>query len=398
MKEDKFAKTVFFIASPFLTLPAILYGIYKKSQFSILLMVLVFGFLSYLYIPSVSNDRARYFEMFMEFQRYNFKDFITYLATHNRPDFILHFLVFITASLGLSLQLLLFGVTSFTVGVCFYLFNKVTESFYLTNRNFFLCFLIVLFSFSLDHLLSGTRFYFGTAWVLLAFYNGLFKTKNFIAILLLIVALFTHFSTALFIPLYFILYYFPRNHNLYRYFFLASFIAFFLSKDIIVSVISLIDFSGGYATKVELYIDQQDLVLRGIVEGSSNYILVYLFSIAWSIIAYLYLIITIKRKSLFRNLLFLCFGAVNLFYALPNVYSRYLIVVKIIFVLLLVYEYRERQSLKPIYATLGFLALNIVSNFIMLRYNLETSYFTKYSLSSFFIFFKEITPQDFLTF
>ncbi|MFV8280293.1 EpsG family protein, partial [Christiangramia marina] len=197
MKEDKFAKTVFFIASPFLTLPAILYGIYKKSQFSIYLLVLVFGFLSYLYIPHVSNDRARYFEMFFEFQRFDFKNFISYLAAHKRPDFILHFLVYSTAKLGLSLQLLLFCVTSFTVGIFFYLFNKVSENIHLTNNIFFFCFLTVLFSLSLDHLLSGTRFYFGTALVLLAFYNGLFKKENFSAIILLVLALFTHFSTAL---------------------------------------------------------------------------------------------------------------------------------------------------------------------------------------------------------
>ncbi|WP_282018056.1 EpsG family protein [Salegentibacter mishustinae] len=398
MKEDKLAKTVFFIASPFLTLPTILCGIYKKSQFSILLMVFIFGFLSYLYIPTVSNDRARYFEMFVEFQRFDFKDFITYLGAHNRPDFILHFLVYLTASLGLPLQLLLFGVTSFTVGTCFYLFNKVTENLNLTNKSFFLCFLIVLFSFSLDHLLSGTRFYFGAAWVLLAFYNGLFKGNHLRAILLLIVALFTHFSSALFIPLYFILYYFPRNYNFYKFFFLTSFIAFLLPKDIIVSVLSLLDFSGGYAAKAELYLEKQDFVQRGIAEGSSNYILVYFFSIAWSIFAYLYLIYTIRRKSLFRNLLLLSFAAVNLFYPVTNVYSRYLIVVKIIFVLLLIYEYREKRSLKPIFITLGLLTLNIVSNFIVLRNNIEASYLTKYSLSSFLIFFREITPQDFLIF
>src|SRR5690606_19730326 len=130
----------------------------------------------------------------------------------------------------------------------------------------------------------------------------------------------------------------------------------------------------------------------------SNYILVYFFSIAWSIFAYLYLIFPIKRKSLFRNLLLLNFAAVNLFYPVTNVYSRYLIVVKIIFVLLLIYEYREKQSLKPLIIILGLFALNIISNFIVLRNNIEASYFTKYSLSSFFIFFREITPQDFLSF
>ena len=398
MKEDKFAKTVFFIASPFLTLPLTLYGVYKKSRFSILLMVLFFGFLSYLYIPHISNDRASYFEMFIEFQTFDFKNFLIYLAAHNRPDFILHFLIYLTANLGISLQLLLFAITSFTVGVCFHLFNKITQNINFTSRSFFLCFLTVLFSFSLDHLLSGIRFYFGTAWVLLAFYNGLFKRNNFRAILLLIVALFTHFSTALFIPIYFILYYFPRKHNFYKLFFLFSFTALFLSKDIIVSVLSLLDFSGGYATKAELYLEGQDFVEKGISEGSSNYILVYLFSIAWSIYAYFYIIFSIKRKSLFRNLLLLSFGVVNLFYPITNVYSRYLIVIKIIFVLLLIYEYRERQSLKPILITLGLFSLNIVSNFIVMRYNFEVSYFTKYSLSSFFIFLREISPQDFLTF
>lgn len=398
MKEDKLAKTIFFIASPFLTLPAILYGIYKKSQFSFLLLVFVFGFLSYLYIPHISNDRARYFEMFIEFQRFDLQSFITYLAAHRRPDFILHFLVYVTANLGLSLQFLLFCVTSFTVGVFFYLFNRVSENINLSNRNFFLCFLLVLFSLSLDHLLSGTRFYFATALVLLAFHYGLFKQENFRAIVLLFVALFTHFSTALLIPLYFILYYFPRADNFYKFLFLSSFTALFLPKDIIVSLLSSLNFSGGYATKAELYLEGQDFVEKGIAEGSSNYILVYLFSIAWSVFAYLYLIFTIKRKSLFRNLLLLSFAAINLFYPVTNVYSRYLIVVKIIFVLLLIYENREKQSLKPIIITLGLLALNIISNFIVLRKNIVASYFTEYSLSSFFIFFREITPQDFLTF
>ena len=398
MKEDKFAKTVFFIASPFLTLPAVLFGIYKKSQYSIMLLVLIFGLLSYLYIPHISNDRARYFEIFEEFQRIDFEGFLFYLKENNRPDFILHFFIFICAKLGVSIQFLFFTVTSFTVGATFLLFNKITSNLNLSNRKFFACFLAVLFSFSLDHLLSGTRFYLGTALVILGFYEGLYKSNNLRGILYLTLALFTHFSTALFIPIYLTLYYFPHAYSFYKFLFLISLSAFLLPKDFIVSAISLFEFSGGYATKAELYLESQDFIEKNIVEGSSNYIFVYVFSIAWSFFAYLYLIFTINRKSHFRNLTLLTFAVITFFYPVTNIYSRYLIVAKIIFILLIIYELRENFSLKPILITTGLLFLNFISTLIILRYNLEISYLNRYSLSTFFIFFRDITPQDFLTF
>lgn len=396
MQENKLNKTVFFIASPFISLPAILYGIYKKSNYSLILLVVLLGLMSYLYVPNVTNDRARYFELYNEFLYVNFDGFVSYLINSGRSDFLLHLIIFLAAKTAIPVQIIFLGVTIFTVGVWFFIFNKIAEKEKLSRKCYFLCFLLVLFSFSLPDLFSGTRFYFASAFTMLAFYNGIYVKKKYKSIIFLFIALLIHFSSALFIVLYFVLFLFPRKYSLYRIIFLVSLIFLILPKSFVVNLVEVIGLADNYAQKTQLYLQEDDFLETGFKEGSVNNVVVYLMSIGWSFFAYVYLIITIKRKSLLRNMIYLFFGAVNVFYAVPTVYARYLIVLKFVFVLLIIYEVIYYKSLKPMFVTLGLNTVSIIGNIIVLRYIISESYFNYNTLTLFMVFLKKITPQDFL--
>ncbi len=391
----KISKCIIFLASPLLALPDIIYGIYRKSNFNLVLLSLFFGILSYLYVPNISNDRARYFEMYYKFSSYGLNDFVINVIKA-RADFILQGLVFIFSKAGISIQFLLLLVTSFTSGVWFYVFSKIADRSKLTKGAFFLCFILVLFSFSLPDLFSGLRFYFASAFLMLSFYNGFYQEKLSISLLCLVTAIFIHFSTLLFVPLYLCLRTFRYNYNGYRVLFLVSFVFVFLPKSFIASFVDVISFSEGYGTKAEVYLQGDDFIEGGISRGSASYIIVYTFSTVWSYFAYLYLILTIKRESFLRNLNYLFFGAVNIFYSVTTVYSRYLIILKFTFALLLISELMTYKNRKPVIIATGLFALNIINNLIVMRYNIQESFFNTDIFLLLTILFKSITLNDFI--
>lgn len=396
LKEKEIENLFLFLLSPFLYIPAAFYGVYKKSNFSLVVFTITFGLLSYLYIPYISNDRARYFEFYESFINFNFNDFIFYLTITKRADFLLHLLIYCSAKLQISVQFLLFGITSFTVGTLFYLFSKFVDKNEITNKNYFLCFLLILFSFSLPDLFSGIRFYFASAFVLLGFYKGINEGSRKQGILLLIIATLIHFSSILFIVLYVLLLIFPKKYNWYRSFFIASFVFVFIPKSFLITVIDVLNLPIGYNTKAELYLNNEDIIATGIQEGGTNSYLVYLFSIAWSYFAYVYLLATIKRKSIIRNFIYLFLATVNIFHAVPTVYSRYLIVAKCLFVLLVISEMALYKNKKVAMITLGLLLLSFVSNIYILRHIIEVSFLKGDIMTLMTIFSNTITYSDFL--
>jgi hypothetical protein len=397
MKKANFNNSVLFIVSPVLAVPAVFYGIYKKNIFNIGLIVFFIGILSFLYVPSVTNDRASYYRFYEIVQVYNIKQFVLYLGIIKRPDFILHALIYITAKIGINIQFLFLGITTFTVGSFFYLFNKLIEKDKLSNKLYFIGFLLLLFSFSYPHLISGTKHYFAMALFLLSTYYLVIENNTKKSIILIFLSVSTHFSMSLFIPALLVLKKYPYKNNLFRAIFILSFIFLLVPKAFISDLVASfpIAFPTGYDAKIDTYIRGEDFIERGLREGSSNYYLVHFFSIAWCYFAYIYLLVTIKRKSIIRNWIYMFFGLINVFYVIPTIYWRYTFVLKMVFALLIITELNHKR-VKPALLTLGIFCVSILSQIIITRYNLIDSYFNKHMFLTIFTFFRNIQPIDFL--
>lgn len=79
---------IMFIVTPFLAIPTIIYGVVNKSKFSLSLLILMFGLVSYMYVPNFEDDRARYFELYDDFKDVSFLEMFSFFFLTSQ-DFIL---------------------------------------------------------------------------------------------------------------------------------------------------------------------------------------------------------------------------------------------------------------------------------------------------------------------
>lgn len=375
----------------------VFYGVYKKSRFCMNLVVVLYGLMSFLYVPFLSNDRARYIERYEIFSGASFGEFLAYLEL--RPDFLFHSLIYLFAKLGIPLQFLLMGITMFTVRMLFWTFELITQRYgirNISNNAFFLSFVLILLSIGLQDIFSGIRFYFACSFVLAGFNFAFFLQKKLKAFLLLLVAATIHFSTFIFVPILGMLLLFPNAKRLYQGMLIGSIAFMFVPESVVYALINTLTPFQQYTGKVSLYTENQDFIQRGITEGSQNYIYVYLSSIAWSFVMYPYILFTLKRKSFFRYPLYLILSIVDILYVYTTIYSRYMLFVRFIFVFMIIDEYFRYKKKKVLYFTLGFLIIHLIIEIIKLRYNITESFFNKEMFSMIFTFFKRVTSRDFL--
>lgn len=394
-KHEKFISLILFLGSPFLAFPLILRGIYFKSKFYLNLFALLSGVIAYMYIPHIANDKASYFLTYVRFSGYNWSEFLNYLSLD--PNVIFNLLLYYSARLGISFQLLFFFFTYFVVGSVLHVFNELTKESSISRKTYFFFFVLLVLSFSMPRLFSGIKFYLGTTLLLLCFYEGILKKNNVRGLVFLFLAVLTHFSVIAFVPVYFAVKFFPDKTRLFRIIFICSFAFLLIPKDIVSNIINSLGLSGGYANKVDVYLENKDFVEEGLRKGTTSTLIVYICSIIWSYGAYLYLIFKAKMKSQLRNIVYLVFAVTNLFYNIPFIFSRYLVFVSILFALLLISESSALKSRKILYVFVFLFFLNFSTDLITMRYNIEKSFFSFDSVTSVSIFMKDkITYLDFL--
>jgi hypothetical protein len=88
LKKYDIVSVILFVVSPLIAIPAIFFGILNKSKFSLQLLALLFGVVSYIYIPNFSDDRSRYFELYEDFQNGTYLQLFAFLMLTGQ-DFIL---------------------------------------------------------------------------------------------------------------------------------------------------------------------------------------------------------------------------------------------------------------------------------------------------------------------
>lgn len=332
-----------FIISPFLAIPTIFLGIVNKSKFSLQLLVLLFGVVSYIYIPHLANDRARYFELYEDFKDGTFLELFAYLMLTGQ-DFILQSMFYIASQINLTAQFVFALSTILTMSFVFMIFYRITNKEKTTSEQRLLALFLLCCAVPYVDLLSGTRFMFAASFVLAGFYIGVIERK-FLAVFLILIAAFIHFSTLVFLPIFLMLYFFPNINKIYKGLFIFSLFFMLMPQEIINSIFNLIGLTGGLGVKKEAYLDGEDFIKIGLEE---SYLLRIgnIINMVWVFGSYFYMLLTMNKKSILRNIFMFTSAIVNLFYSIPTVFYRYVIILKFIFVFLLIFElYRNKQKL-----------------------------------------------------
>lgn len=334
---------VLFVIAPFLAIPMIFVGIVNKSKISLQLLVLLFGIVGYMYIPNLSDDRATYFELYDNFKNSSYIELFAYLMLQGQ-DFILQSMFYIASQLNISAQFVFAIVTLISMSLIFSIYYRITEKELYSNLVYrFYALILICISIPYLDLLSGTRYMFAISFVLMAFYTGLIERKK-IAFLLILIAPFIHFSSLVFIPVFFILYFFPNNDRKYMLLFLVSLIFLLIPATFIGSLFNLFGLSGGLAVKQEAYLEGEDFVKKGLEE---SYIIriVFMLEMVWIYLMYVFLIFSSKSTGVFKNMVLLSATIINIFYSVPTIFFRYAIFLKLIFVFFLireVYLYKQK--------------------------------------------------------
>ncbi len=367
--------TILFISSPFIYLPFIFLNLKPQNRYNIIFLALLFGFISYLYIPGITNDKAKYLQMYQHFLNYDFDDFLSYLKRTFRPDFILHLILFAFAKMQWNSNIFFLLITSYTVYTWLYIFMEKAPD---ITDSFTTLILFVIFSLSLPDLFSGVKFYFASA-TLIWSYQFFDKKKYILGSLLIIAAVFTHFSLMIFGLIIIVNTIFPKG-NSYKWLFYFSLFFLFTSKASLINIVSYINPIDVYQTKTQIYLNGEDSVVKRFQQGAESSIYNVVFSSLWIYVAYIYLILSHKNSGKFRNLVLMMMCYVNLMFCVPTVFIRYIIIIKFLFAILFIKEQglKLRRSLTGLFLALYF--IGFCFNIIILRHNLDKSLFNKENL------------------
>ncbi|TWH99147.1 EpsG-like putative glucosyltransferase [Flavobacterium tiangeerense] len=359
---------VLFIVSPFLSIPSIIYGIVKRSKISLALLAFLFGIVSYLYIPNYSNDKTRYFEIYEMYKYSSFLELFYFYYAQNQ-DFIFQSMIFFASKMGINAQFVFAIVGIITMGILVFIFSKLYEN---IPKKFSLV-VLVLFLFSLPYtdMLSGIRFMFAVAFVLLAFYQGIILNKK-ASYIFLILAIFIHFSTLIYIPIFFLLKYFPNKTKLYKIFFFVSFLFFIIPKSFIFSFFDSIGFQNGLQTKGSAYLEGDDFLSNTLSIGSTFTLFVFYFTLIVIFTIYAYLVIY-KSDSVFRSIILLLAASMNVFYSVPTIFFRYGLVLVLFFIFLFIYELSVENKKKTLYFFCFLFSINLFINIIYTKDNIVKS-------------------------
>lgn len=365
---------IVFILSPFLSVPFIFAQLKKGNDkiMTLLLSVLV-GLLSFLFIPSSGFDKTDYIERYNLFLNYDLAQLKDYFLYGLKPDYIFDSIIYLFAQLNISFHYLFLCLTTLTVYSVFR-FVKITNE-KSTNKRFYyniLFVVFILFSFSLPRLFSGIRFIFAASIFLWAIYYLLIDKKWSKGVFYFTATILTHFSFAFFIPAIILLVFWPRKINP-KLLLLFSLLFLLVPKDLLQNLFSVLELSESYSNKTDAYLTMER-------ETTINaQILLYLRN-SWVYFSYVYILLINKNKD---NRLLLIFtvllSIVNISYSLPVVFDRYLVILKIIFTSYLINS-KNNGSIKNIYFYFYF-ALACLSIFIDL-YVLRPSIFASYSVSN----------------
>lgn len=380
MVSDLFRGIMFFL-SPFLSIPFILHGIYKRSKNSVFLFVFLISIVSFLYFPSLSNDKAYYYMLYDAFSGMSWEKFTTFLFSE-KTDFIFYLLIYLFSYLTLPLKYFFLLVTAATVSLWMSFFLKISGKLY-QSKHFFLYFLLFVFSFSPAGLFSGVRFYLAISMVLYGFsFTILDRGKKYKGVLYVIAGALTHFSCTIYVPVIIFFTFTSLDTKFYHILLLCSFAFCFVPREFFLSQVHYFSLAEAYQYKVTSYLGEKDYIENSLLVGNFHNFLKFFFKTFWVYFAYLYVIRYKKQHSKVKNAFLVALSTANIFYSAPTVYNRYLILALGFFIVLLIRDrFYNGNTLVYVKVLFIILALNFFGNIYGMRYNFVKSISSLYSVS-----------------
>lgn len=402
--KGTFETFIIFLLSPFLSIPFLLLQFKRKDRWASVMFSFLVGIIAYLYIPAVSNDKAKYYIRYEFYKNLSLSDFYNFLVSLKKPDFIFDFILFAARKYNIRLEFVFFALTFLCVYLLFNIINSIIEQTQSKSYNYLLVSVLTFFSFSLPSLYSGLRFTLGASILVFGIYQLLFLKNKVIGIILIIIATQTHFSLLYFIPALAIFSFDKFEKVDYRLFFLLSLLFLLIPTSVTSSIFSFMSLSESLDAKTSVYVDGKDAVSQNFDSNQSSKIL-YILRTAWY---YMMLIILIfyHKKLIFNDwskkfiyLLYIFIFFVNFTYSFTTVFSRFSIVIKLLFLLYIVYLYLNINTVftkKVFYLILFFYALTFLIDVYILRINFMKSLFSSDNLLIIQIINKKINYNEFI--
>jgi len=213
--------------------------------------------------------------------------------------------------------------------------------------------------------------------------------------ILLLLASLIHFSVILFFLSFFLFFVLKKKPTLTSILFIISLFFLFFPKEFIYHISSIPLWNEGYTSKIDSYLNSDDILDKRI-SMSKSVGLIYWGGILWLYFLYLYLLFTIKIKSMMRSLLYCNIFVINFFYQITTVFERYSIILQLIAVGLIIYESIVLQRIKILYFFLVLFTIRFIFQLIIMRNNILASYFCSDTLLFITAMYRKITENMFL--
>lgn len=329
-KKTSFSYFLFYLF-PILVGPLLVLETYRKNgKLPIILVSFFVGLFSYLYVPSFTNDKFYYFELFQDFKVYGFGYYKTYLEF--RPDLFFYSLIYLVSLIGVSFKFFcgiiggfMFYFISWSIGL-----SSVEEK---KKYNFILVLLITGISFP-DYY-SGLRFYFALTLFLMGIRFYLQKNVLLSATLIL-VSFLTHFSLLAFswVPLIFIL---KPKMRILKIIYLFSLVLLFIPiNEIFLSFLQSLNMNVIAFEKSISYLQNEDHFLRDLSTGNLfNKIQIYYRLAIVAVFNFSFFLLK-KTDSKFLPLFIVQLIVTNIIFSIPVVYLRFSIFTFYLFVAVLI--------------------------------------------------------------
>lgn len=308
--------TLSLLVSPLLTIPGIVAGLFVRNKVAIIFLSIVFGLIGFQIIPSETSDLARHSMLYEDMKTMDYQGFLEVLEI--KPDFLFYLFMYIMAKMSLSPQWL----TAVTVFVIVYNYLKVYHNAFKNKpvQTYLLGIFVLLLSFKWSLLFLGLRNYLAFSFVLVAIYQGIIENKKGRYWLLLLASV-IHFSSIVFIPVYFLLTLSKWNGVKFRNLFFISFIFLFFTKSTLLYFLDLIPTTELINKKIVGYLSKEDIIERAISVNIAAQISFFI-QFLWFYYGSIFLILTSNYKSKYRDVTYVLFVILNLFFISPDTFNR----------------------------------------------------------------------------
>jgi len=299
-------------------------------------LVILFSLLGYLYIPGNNGDKSYYIHLYGYFSSISIHQAVAYI-NKEMADFIFYYIIMVCASVGVSFSVLSGIVAGSTLGIIVVIYRKTIAEANLSKLMTLVLFMTLIGAISLLSILSGMRFYLSLSFVILGFYYCIVKDKKTVGLIALLFAATIHFSAIIFFLAGLLYLLFNKHLLTLKTAYLLSFYFVFVSP--LELLAPSIGIESIYVDKLLGYTGGKEFEIT----NSGHAIFLFVNKI-WYFLFTLFVFINLRhnRDGWFQVLLILLIVA-NFTYSFPYIFNRYAYITLVVFVFVLVENYRVHR-------------------------------------------------------